>query len=386
MTDRDVAVVTGTRAEYGLVRSSMRAIQNSDVLSLTTVVTGMHLSQQFGSTVDEIRDDGFEITRKVHMLLHGNSETTTAKSLGVGISGIAEAFHDCAPDVVLVAGDRNEVLAAGVTAANMNIPLAHIHGGDKTVGATIDNRIRHALTKFADLHFPASVKSAERIRKLGEEEWRITTVGAPGLDRIVAGEYTRPDVHEQFGFDLDESIVVVLQHPVTTQPDRAGEQIQTTLDALDAVGDELQILHIHPNSDPGSEAMRDVMSDTDIDNLYHTVTNLPRSLFLGTLATADVLVGNSSCGIIEAPSFGLPVVDIGPREESRERAENARHVPHERAAITAAVEDCLFDPAAKAAAADCENPYYYGGAGETVATRLEAVSLNEELLQKQITY
>lgn len=386
MTDRNVAVVTGTRAEYGLVRSSMHAIQNSGALSLTTIVTGMHLSPQFGSTVDEIRDDGFEVTRKVNMLLHGNNETTTAKSLGIGISGLAEAFHDCAPDIVLVAGDRNEVLAAGVTAANMNIPLAHIHGGDKTVGATIDNRIRHALTKFADLHFPASAESAERIRKLGEEEWRITTVGAPGLDRIVAGEYTSPDVRKQFGFDPNEPIVVVLQHPVTTQPDRAGEHMQTTLNALADVGENLQILHIHPNSDPGSEAICDTIASIEIDNSYHTVTNLPRSLFLGTLAAADALVGNSSCGIIEAPSFGLPVVDIGPRQESRERAENVVHVPHEQAAITAAVEDCLFDLATKEVAANCENPYYYGGAGETVTARLSDVSLGQNLLQKQITY
>ena len=386
MTERNVAVVTGARADYGLVRSSMLAIQASANLSLTTVVTGMHLSPQYGLTFNEIRDDGFEIMREVNMLVHGNNKTTAAKSLGVGISSFAETFDDCEPDVVLVAGDRNEVLAAGVTAANMNIPLAHIHGGDKTVGATIDNRIRHALTKFSDLHFPASTKSAERIRKLGEEEWRITTAGAPGLDRIVTGEYTTPDVRERFGFDPNLPIVVVIQHPVTTQPHRAGKQMQTTLNAIVETDDELQILHIHPNSDPGSEAMREVISNIEIDNPYHTVKNLERPVFLGTLAEADVLVGNSSCGVIESPSLGLPVVDIGPREEDRECAENVIHVPHERKEITKAVEKCLFDSDFRATAADCENPYYHGGAGETIAESLATVSLGKNILQKQITY
>ena len=383
---RRVAVVTGTRAEYGLLESSMRAIDAHADLDLLTVVTGMHLSPQHGMTVDEIEADGFAVDDRVHMQVDGDTGLTMAKSLGLGLSGLAESFGRLDPDVVLVLGDRDEALAAGVAAAHMNVPVAHVHGGDSMDGAIIDDSIRHALTKFAHLHFPVSRLSAERVEKLGEEPWRITTVGAPGLDAVLAGEYaSSDDVLERYGLDPTRPLALVVQHPVTTESDAAGEQMRATLDALDAF-DDLQPVLVYPNSDAGGKRAIDVIESHPVAERAHTARSLPRRDFLGVMAAADVMVGNSSSGIIEAPSFGLPVVDVGPRQAGRQRADNVVSVAHDADAVEAAVERCLTDGDLRQRAADCDNPYDYGGAGERIVERLAAVDLDERLLRKRLTY
>ncbi|MFD1514262.1 UDP-N-acetylglucosamine 2-epimerase [Halomarina rubra] len=383
MTDpRHVVVVTGTRAEYGLLSSSMRAIEARDDLRLSIVATGMHLSPQYGHTVDDVRADGFEVAREVPTLVDGDSGAAMAKSLGLGVSGMADALASLDPDVVLLLGDRGEAFAAGVAAAHMNVPLAHVHGGDSMDGAIIDDSIRHALTKFAHLHFPVTDRSADRIRKLGEEPWRIETVGAPGLDAVLAGEYDTPAaVRERLDLPDDGPIALVVQHPLTSAPDLAGEQMAATLDAVAAL--DVHPLVVYPNSDAGGRrAIAEIERRADLT----TVRSLPRETYLGVMAAADVMVGNSSSGVIEAPSFDLPVVDVGPRQEGRERADHTLQVPHDRDAIREAVERCLTDEAFRQRVASCENPYDRGGAGERVAARLATVDLGEGLLRKRLTY
>jgi UDP-N-acetylglucosamine 2-epimerase (non-hydrolysing)/GDP/UDP-N,N'-diacetylbacillosamine 2-epimerase (hydrolysing) len=385
MTDRTIAVVTGTRAEFGLLKSPMEHIRDHDELSLSTVVTGMHLSPQYGNTYTEIERVGFEIDRKVEMLFDSDSGLGMAKSVGVGISSMAETFRDLDPDVVLVLGDRDEPFAAGVAAAHMQIPVAHIHGGDVMIGATIDDSLRHALTKFAHIHFPVSEESAERIRRLGEEPSRITVSGAPGLDDILDDEYVPgPEARAELGLDPDRPVILLVQHPVTTQPEAAGEQMQATLDALADI--EAQLVLIYPNSDAGSNQMIDAIQELPEDDDLFIYENLSRELYLGIMDTADVMVGNSSSGILEAPSFDLPVVDIGPREKRRQRAENTVSVPHETGAIEEAIRRCLTDEAIRRRAASSPNPYDYGGAGERIANTLATVELTDELLRKNITY
>lgn len=383
---RNVVVVTGTRAEYGLLKSSMGAIRASDELSLDIVATGMHLSPQHGYTVTEIEADGFEVSSRVHMQLEGDSGLTMAKSLGLGIQGLAETFQELDPDLVLVLGDRDEAFGGAVAAAHMNIPVAHVHGGDAMTGAIIDDSLRHALTKFAHLHFPASETSAERIRKLGEEPWRITTVGAPGIDAIRNGEYTQPaDFYETYELDPEKPLLLVVQHPVTTQPSAAGEQMRETLDALSAF-DEAEVVLIYPNADAGGKQMIEAIEEHDSTDEFHTFRNAPRRDFLGSMNVATAMVGNSSSGIIEAPSFGLPVVDVGPRQEGRERAANTLTVPHETDGIREGIERCLSDDTFRKQARECENPYDYGGAAERIVARLSEVALDEKLLRKRLTY
>lgn len=380
---RHVLVLTGTRAEYGLLKSSMVAIRNSDDLALSVVATGMHLSPRHGRTVQDIRRDGFGVDREVLMQVEGDTGTAMAKSLGVGTSALAQAFDDLDPDIVLLLGDRDEALAGTLAASHMNIPVAHIHGGDSMHGAIIDDSIRHAITKFAHLHFPASATSADRILKLGEEPWRVTLVGAPGLDDVRAGEYEEPEtVLKRHDLDSARPLLLVVQHPLTTQPKRAGEQMAATLDAVEATN--VQTVVVYPNSDAGAELMIEELESRTLDGA--TFRNLPRQEYLGLMAAADAMVGNSSSGIVEAPSFDLPVVDIGPRQDGRERAENTISVPHDREAIRAAIDRCLAEGDAIEGAASTENPYDHGGAASKICQRLAEVDLNEELLRKRLTY
>jgi UDP-N-acetylglucosamine 2-epimerase (non-hydrolysing)/GDP/UDP-N,N'-diacetylbacillosamine 2-epimerase (hydrolysing) len=385
---RRVLVLTGTRAEYGLLSSSMTAIRDRERLTLQVVATGMHLSPRHGRTVEEIREDGFDVDREVLMQFDGDTGTAMAKSLGVGTAGLAEAFASLDPDLVLLLGDRDEALAGALAASHMNVPVAHVHGGDSMHGAIIDDSIRHAITKFAHLHFPVSELSAERVRKLGEEPWRVTTVGAPGLDDVLAGAYDDPaSVLDHHGLDPGEPLLLVVQHPVTTRAERAGEQMAATLDAASAF--DASTVVIYPNSDAGGDRMIAEIESRDasgFEGAFRSFRSLPRREYLGLMAAADAMVGNSSSGIIEAPSFGLPVVDVGPRQEGRERAENTLSVPHETDAIREAVERCLTDDAFRERVRDCENPYDYGGAGERICERLAEVELGEDLLRKRLTY
>jgi UDP-N-acetylglucosamine 2-epimerase (non-hydrolysing)/GDP/UDP-N,N'-diacetylbacillosamine 2-epimerase (hydrolysing) len=383
--DRRVAVLTGTRAEYGLLKSSMEAIRAREGLALQVVATGMHLSPRHGRTIEEIRGDGFDVDREVLMQLDGDTGRAMAKSLGIGTSGLAEAFAGLDPDVVLLLGDRDEALAGALAASHMNVPVAHVHGGDSMHGAIIDDSIRHAITKFAHLHFPVSELSAERVRRLGEEPWRVTTVGAPGLDDVLAGAYDDPgSVLDRYDLDPDRPLLLVVQHPVTTRPDRAGEEMAATLDAVESF--DAGAVVIYPNSDAGGDRMIAEIESREFGEGVRTFRSLPRREYLGLMAAADAMVGNSSSGIIEAPSFDLPVVDVGPRQEGRERAANTVSVPHEADAIREAVERCLTDGAFRERARDCENPYDYGGAGERICERLAEVDLGEELLRKRLTY
>ncbi|WP_266081354.1 UDP-N-acetylglucosamine 2-epimerase [Haladaptatus caseinilyticus] len=381
MPTKKITVVTGTRAEYGLLSSSMAKIKQSPTLELTTVATGMHLSRRHGHTIDRIREDGFDVTDSVDTLLGSDTGRGMAKSLGLGIAGLAESFESIEPDVVLTLGDRGEAFGAGIAAAHMNIPVAHIHGGDAMKGATIDDSIRHALTKFAHIHFPATEASKQRILRLGEEEWRIQTVGAPGLDDVIDGEYDDAEnVRETLDLDSTRPLAVVVQHPETTNPENAGEQMRQTLEAITEFN--AQIVVIHPNADAGSQQIIETIRRYKASDRFATFESLPRRTYLGLLDTADVMVGNSSSAIIEAPSFGLPVVDVGPRQAGRDRAENVESVPHDTAAICDGIETALETGGNR----EYTNPYDMGGAADRIVKTLETISIDNRLLTKSITY
>ena len=385
MTVKKIAVVTGTRAEYGLLYPVMRAIQDHSELNLSVIATGMHLSPEHGYTIKEIEKDGFPIGSAVDMLLSNDTGAAMAKSLGVGIIGIAQALEHIKAEIVLVLGDRGEPLAAAIAALHMNIPIAHIHGGDTMTGGVIDSSIRHSITKFAHIHFPATEESAARIKKLGEEPWRIHTVGAPGLDTILNTRLLpKEQLIEQYSLNARKSLLIVVQHPVTTQPENAANEMRTTLEALTELG--IQAILVYPNSDAGGRSMIEVIKEYEHLPFLCTFKSLPHIEYLSLLNIADALVGNSSSGIIEASSFHLPVVNIGIRQEGRQRVDNVIDVASDKEMIIETINTALHDEAFKQKVNECVNPYGDGRAGLRIAEVLAGLEINQKLLQKKITY
>jgi UDP-N-acetylglucosamine 2-epimerase (non-hydrolysing)/GDP/UDP-N,N'-diacetylbacillosamine 2-epimerase (hydrolysing) len=381
---KKICVVTGARAEYGILKPVMEEIARQSELELVLIVAGMHLAADFGRSVEEIESDGFEIAGSVEMCPVDDSPAEMAHSLGRGVTGYADLLSRVRPDVLLVLGDRTEALAATLAAAYQNCVVAHVHGGDTSM-AGLDESARHAITKFAHVHFPATETSAGRIRGLGEEEWRIHVVGAPGLDSILASPpRPRARLEQELGLSLEGEWVLLLQHPVTTEPERAGEQITETLKAVRDLG--LPVVAVYPNSDSGARAMIARLEQHRQEHpRFALFRNLSHPVFLGLLGEASVLVGNSSSGIIEAASFQLPVVDIGIRQRGRERVGNVLQVEHDHAQILAALERAL-SPDFRRTAAECTNPYGDGQASPRIAKALANLTLEPRLLQKQITY
>ncbi|MFC1952775.1 UDP-N-acetylglucosamine 2-epimerase [Chloroflexota bacterium] len=381
----NIAVVTGTRAEYGILHPVLKAIEAHKELNLLLVVTGMHLSHEFGFTVVEIGKDGFEISARVDMTPRNDSQKAMTESIGTGIIGMARIWEQLKPDIILVLGDRVEPLAAAISGAYMNIPIAHIHGGDTAKGG-LDEYARHAITKFSHIHFPATQKSAERILKLGEDEWRIHMVGSPALDDILNEELIpQEDIGGKYNIDSSKPLILLVQHPVTTESDSAIAQMKETLEAIISL--VYPVVLLYPNSDAGGRRIIEVIKD--YENKYaiiKTVKSLPRREYLSLLRIAGVLVGNSSSGMIDAPSFGIPVVNIGGRQEGRERGTNVIDVDHNREEIKAAVNKALTDREFLTKIKKGRNPYGDGKSGTRIAGILSELENTPRLLQKTITY
>ena len=389
---RRICVVTGTRAEYGLLRPVMRAIERTGGLGLQVLATGMHLARRFGHTVDEIAADGFKIDARVPMTPREDTNAAMAASVGTGLRGMARAFARLRPDIVLVLGDRVEAFAAATAAALSNIVVAHVHGGDRAQ-AGYDDYLRHAITKMAHLHFAATAASARRIARLGERRERIWTVGAPGLDEAVRSaqcEVRSAEAQDAIAATLRTAhcalrtpFLLVVQHPVSTRASAGAGEMRETLAAVRASG--LPALVVYPNSDAGGRAMIDVIERARRPNLI-AVPSLPRDEYLALLRRAAALVGNSSSGIIEAPSFRTPVVNVGDRQAGRERAANVIDVRPTRAEVLRGIETALHDAAFRRRLARCRNPYGDGHAGVRIARVLTRVPLDERLRMKSITF
>ncbi|MGA7678078.1 MAG: UDP-N-acetylglucosamine 2-epimerase [Dehalococcoidia bacterium] len=382
---KKVAVITGTRAEYGILFPVLRAIETSPALKLSLVASGMHLCHEFGYTINEIKRDGFRIDAKVPILSKSDTLAAMAKSVGVGVVGMSQTWERLRPDIILVLGDRVEPFAAAISGAYMNIPVAHIHGGDACVGGSIDDSNRYAITKFAHVHFPATSKSAERIIKMGEEEWRVHQVGSPALD-VILSEPLIPtkQLAERFHLDLSQPLILVVQHPVTLQVDNAAEQMRETLEAVVEIG--YPTVLIYPNSDAGGRSMIEVIRQYEGHPFIKTFKSLPRKEYLSFMKCASVIVGNSSSGIIDAPTLGLPAVNIGIRQEGRERGKNVIDVGHDKHEIVEAIEKALNDKGFIAEVKKCESPYGDGKTGPRIARILSEIGITPQLLQKRITY
>ncbi len=381
---KTICVVTGTRAEYGLLRPVMREIQASNALSLNLVVTGMHLEERHGHTIDEISGDGFHVDETVEMSPAGDEPPDMGRAVGRGILGLIKVFERLRPDVVLVPCDRTEAYAAATAAVFSYGCIAHLHGGDRGRGG-LDESMRHAITKLAHVHFAATETSAERIRKMGERPDNVHVVGAPGLDEALAGPFLEAsELAAKLEVDLSEPPIVVLQHPVSTRPDDAAEEMAETMEG--ALLPQHMVIAIYPNWDAGGRRMIEVIKGYENRDNVRTFASLPRTDFVSLLRCAGVLVGNSSCGIIEAPSFKLPVVNVGERQAGRERAGNVIDAPPEREAIAAAIHKALHDKDFRKSLDSLNNPNGDGHASERIVKVLEELTINHDLIQKQIAY
>jgi len=380
---RKIAVIASSRATYGYKKRIIKLIHKSKDLSLQLIVTGMHLLKEYGYSVKEIEKDGFPVTARVEMMVGGDTPSAWVKSLGVEMQGLAQVFSMLAPDLVLVTGDRGEMFAAAAAAAYMNIPVAHIQAGD--VSGHIDGSARHAITKFSHIHFSACEDSAVRVRKMGEEPWRIFNVGAPQLDEIVQGKKVSRNVLQKiFKLDFDLSSLLVIQHPVLVEHDQAFEQMVETMEAVKALG--LQTVVIYPNVDAGGERTIAAIKQYEYLPFVCTFKNIERKAFLSLLGEVSSVVGNSSCGILEAPSFKLPAINIGNRQRGRMQAVNVINAGHSREQIARAIQKALHDARYKKKLETCVNPYGDGHSSERIVKVLREIEIDAKLLDKQITY
>jgi UDP-hydrolysing UDP-N-acetyl-D-glucosamine 2-epimerase len=377
---RTVCVVTGSRAEYGLLSPLLKGIAADPRLTLQLAVTGMHLSPEFGLTVRQIEADGFVPDARVDMLLASATPAGVAKSLGLGVIGFADALDRLRPDLLVVLGDRFEILAAAQAAMILRIPIAHIHGGELTEGL-IDEAIRHSLTKMSHLHFVAAEPYRQRVIQLGEAPERVWTVGAPGLDSIrLIPCPSRAELSESLGFDLTEPYFLVTYHPVTLDP--AGGGAVPLLAAL-AEFPGHRILFTGVNADPDNAPIREAIAAFAAarPGRVHAAVSLGQTRYLGALAHADAVIGNSSSGILEAPSLHVPTVNIGDRQRGRLRAASVIDASEDAVAIAAALRRALSGEF-RAGLAAMQSPFGDGHASERMLEIIASHPL-EGLLMKR---
>jgi UDP-hydrolysing UDP-N-acetyl-D-glucosamine 2-epimerase len=394
MKKRTIAVFTGNRAEYGLQFPILRAIDSHPSLEYKLLVSGAHLDQNFGSTLEEIRRDGFHVDKEIKIDMDAGSLFATAQAIGSGVIDISKALSEIQPDIMLVYADRFEGFAAVIAATQMNIPTAHVEGGDLTEGGALDDSVRHAMTKLSHLHFTTNEQSTNRILAMGEEYWRVKTVGLPVIDLIDEKNYAlNSEITEKLDLDLSKPIVLFTQHSVSTQFEQAGFQIEHSLNAIQRLaGDGIQVVLTFPNNDAGGQEIIKKLNDFKSKNIKNTQIrqSLGRYLYHGILALARdqsiriACVGNSSSGLKETPAFGCPSVNIGSRQDGRLRGANVLDSNYSSDEIYFTVRRALFDNEFRNQCQIGINPYWRGGAGPKIAEVLSSIPINENLTHKRM--
>ena len=392
---RRIAVFTGNRAEYGLQYPLLRAIRDHQDLEYSLIVSGAHLDANFGRTREEIESDGFQISAEVAINLPEDSLYATAHAIGTGTIGVADALREIQPDILLVYADRFEGFAAVIAGSQMGIPTAHVEGGDLTEGGALDDSVRHAMTKLSHLHFTTNQQASNRILAMGEEAWRVHTIGFPAIDLIAAGEFaTSDEVHKKLRVDPARPIIVYTQHSVATEFKDAADQIAPGLEAMRRLADEgCQVILTYPNNDAGGNRIIEAIKTSNLDNVPGIIVrkSLGRWMYHGILGLAldpvrrVACVGNSSSGIKETPAFFCPAVDIGDRQAGRLRAENVLQANYSVDSIYAATQKALFDDAFRSSVCELENPYGSGDSGSKLTNVLSEVMLDARLIQKRMT-
>jgi len=382
MKNRTIAFLTAGRSDFGRYRPVLAEISKMDHLTLRILVTGGHYSPAFGHTVDEIEESGYPWERGLEMTLDADTPGAVGKSIGIGALSLSQAFSFERPDLLVVLGDRYEMLAGVSAALGFNIPVAHMHGGAVTEGA-IDELVRHALTKMSHIHFAACEEYGQRILQLGEEPWRVHITGAPILDGLKDQAQTPlQDISERLEIDISKPTILVCFHPVTIESDRNESQIASLLNALDQV--EEQIIITYPNVDHGRAIIISALESFAKANpeRIRVLKNAGTKLYTSILANVQALVGNSSSGIVEAATFETPVVNIGTRQDGKIKPKNVIDCDYESHAILDAIRKAKA-PEFRRGLIGMENPYGDGKSGPRIAKILDTIEINDKLLRKK---
>lgn len=375
---RRIAVLTGTRADYGIYRPLLQELASRAQLELTLIVTGTHLTTEFGATLRDIETDGYHIAAKVDMLLRGDSRGAMAKSLGIALIGLTQALEEIRPDCLILLGDRGEMLAGAIAGAHLGMVVAHIHGGE--LSGSIDDSIRHAITKFAHLHFPVTQHAANVLAASGEARDRIIMAGAPGLDDLFQGyEVSFEELGAGLGFDLKAPYILIVFHPVVGEEQQSQKEFAALLQALASL--ETESVLLLPNSDAGRDLLIRTLQARPFIPKLHVLFHLPRRLYLGLMAKAKVMVGNSSSGIIEAPGLGLPVINIGNRQRGRLRSDNVVDI---LSGDSRDIKEAILQMNSIQRSQGI-NPYH-GGASKIIADTLVSIVIDQHLLQKTFSF
>jgi UDP-hydrolysing UDP-N-acetyl-D-glucosamine 2-epimerase len=378
---RKIGVVTVGRSDYGIYFPILKRIDSDPDTRLQLIVAGMHLSPEFGLTVKAIEADGFEVAERIEMLLSSDSPTGIAQSMGMGTIGFAQAYTRLHPDILVVLGDRFEMHAAALAALPFKIPVTHIHGGELTQGA-FDDCLRHSITKLSHLHFVATKEYSQRVLQLGEEPWRIVVSGAPSLDNLSSVKRLNADeLEKKFDISIDPLPLMVTFHPVTLEYEQIARYVGELLAALQSF--DVPIVFTMPNADTGSRTVSSMIKDFSLQHGSCVfLDSLGTQDYFSLMSLAAAMIGNSSSGIIEAPSFELPVVNIGSRQTGRIKAANVIDVGYERREITAGLTKAL-SPEFRAKLKGLKNPYGSGNASEVILKKLKEIDLNEKLITKR---
>lgn len=374
---RKICVVTGTRAEFGLLRWLMVSIDKHPDLQLQVIATGMHLSPEFGNTFKEIEEAGFQIDAKVEMLISGDTQTAVTKSMGIGLIGFADAYERLAPDLIVLLGDRFEIFSAASAAMIANIPIAHLHGGETTEGA-FDEAIRHAITKMSHLHFVAAKEYRNRVIQLGESPDRVFNVGGMGIDAIKRIKLlTRQELEQSLSVSLGDKSLLITFHPVTLEgPKDSVVQMQELLAALEPLEDTTLIFTL-PNADTGNRELRTLVNNFVNQRANARVySSLGQLRYYSCLAQVDGVIGNSSSGLLEAPSFKVGTINIGNRQKGRLKATSVIDCQSDRYSITAALKK-LYSSEFQTSLTTVVSPYGQGNACETIVKALADTPLSE---------
>jgi len=374
-----VAAITGTRADFGILRSVLEKIAAHPGMELCLIAVGLHLSKEFGSTIKEIEESGLKVSARLDNLNEDDTGAGMARYIGRCIQGFSDLFTEKDIDVLILLGDRGEMLAGAITASCMNILIAHIHGGESS--GSVDEGFRHAISKLSHIFFVATERGKERLIDLGEDPSRVFIVGAPGLDGIHENIISKDRLGEIHGLDLSKPTILLVQHPVVTEFEDTPRQITTVLDAISELG--IQTLIIYPNADAGGRIIIDKIKNYDEKHPFiHSYVSLPRREYLSLLGAVTVMVGNSSSGIIEAPSFGLPVVNVGTRQKGRLRAGNVLDVDYDKEQIKNAIIRSIQDEKFRQELAGSTNPWGDGKASERIVDILSSLKIDQTLVQK----
>lgn len=380
--NRKILIVTGSRGEYGYIRPVIKLIESDPDLECRVCATNMHLLPEFGSTINLFREDNIPVEYSVYSALAGYTNASMAKSQGVFLLSFVDIVDKEKPSIILLAGDRGEQLVGAIVGYHMNVPVAHIQAGE--LSGNVDGMVRHAIARMVHIHFAANNDAEERLKRSGEQPFRVFNIGAPQIDEIRMGVFkSREEIAKKYDLELDKPILMLVQHPVTEESSSAAIQMEECMDAIIAA--DMQTVVVYPNNDAGSAAIQEKIERTRTTNM-RVVRNMDREYFLGLMNVASAIVGNSSSGILEAPSFELPAINIGRRQHGRLQGGNVINVVEFKGddilkAIKKAVSKEFRD-----GLKGMENPYGDGRSSQKIVDTLKTIKIDKNLLCKQMAY